>query len=303
MKYLVTGGSGFLGQDVINRLATDTDNEIVLFGRSDIRSGSEQSAYTFFEGDITDVTTLEACRAAHPDVKRIVHLAALVPKNKDEDKAPLMAEVNVQGTINVLETFGGQIDNFVYASTAEVYGLPTADEPIREDALLPMPLSNYGSSKLSGELFARVQGLRNEIPISMLRFTVLYGPGDTIARAVPNFIKKALSGESLEVFGGEELRDYLHVADAARAVYLAALTPVSGVFNIGTGKGITIRETAEKIVEMVGDKAVRVAISPREKKAADIVLNVERATKAFGFTAEHTFPELLQEQIEWHKHN
>lgn len=301
MKYLVTGASGFLGQDVASRLTADGDSEVVILSRS--ADGNERPGCTFFKGDITDVATLEACQAAHPDIRRIVHLAALVPKTKDEDQAAGMDEVNVRGTINLLEVFGGQLNNFVYASTAEVYGLPTTDEPIREDAMLPTPLSNYGSSKLAGELFARVYGLRHELPVSMLRFTVLYGPGDTIARAVPNFIKKALRGESLEVFGGEELRDYLHVTDAARAVYLAAKTPVNGVFNIGTGKGITIRETAERIVELVGNTDVTATILPREKKAADIVLNVDRAAQELGFMAEHTFPELLEEQIEWHKNN
>jgi UDP-glucose 4-epimerase len=305
VKYLVTGGSGFLGQDVIDRLVAEEDSEVVLLGRKDPKAdiGAGENAYEFFKGDITDTAALEACRTAHPDIKRVVHLAALVPKTKDEDVAGNMSDVNVRGTINLLAVFGEQLDNFVYASTAEVYGLPSTDEPIREDRMVPVPLSNYGSSKLAGELFARVYGLRNDLPVSMLRFTVLYGPGDTIARAVPNFIKKALAGENLEVFGGEELRDYLHVTDAARAVFLAATSPVSGVFNIGTGKGITIRETAEKIVELVGDKTVTANILPREKKAADIVLNVEKASEKLGFTAEHTFPDMLEEQIEWHKNS
>lgn len=302
MKYLVTGGSGFLGQDVINRLVADTGNEVVLLGRNDPHLNVE-SRYAFFNGDILDLKTLETCRKAHPDIKRIVHLAALVPRTKEEDLAPAMADVNVRGTINVLEVFGEQLDNFVYASTAEVYGLPEVDEPIREDTALPVPLSNYGSSKLAGEFFARVYGVRHGLPVSMLRFTVLYGPGDVIARAVPNFINKALNGEDLEIFGGEELRDYLHVTDAARAVYLAAITPVGGVFNIGTGKGITIRETAEKIIETIGNKNITATILPRKKKAADIVLNVSRATQELGFTAQYIFPELLEEQVEWHKKN
>lgn len=319
MKYLVTGGSGFLGQDVISRLAAEPGSAVVLLGRKDPHlsvkadvlgessvgdegaNKDNQRAYEFFQGDITDRATLTACLEAHPDIKTVVHLAALVPKTKEEDVATRMCDVNVCGTINLLEIFGEQLDNFVYASTAEVYGLPSTDGSIREDAMVPLPLSNYGASKLAGEQFARVYGLRHDLPISMLRFTVLYGPGDTIARAVPNFINKALRGESLEVFGGEELRDYLHVTDAARAVYLAAKTPVSGVFNIGTGKGITIRQTAEAIVQMVGKKDVTATILPREKKAADIVLDVARAAKDLSFTAEHTFPELLEEQITWHR--
>lgn len=297
MKYLVTGGSGFLGQDVIHRLLDDGDT-VVMLGRKplDVTHGG----FTFFEGDITDASTLKACKDAHTDIEAVVHLAALVPKTKEEDLAPAMCDVNVRGTINLLEVFGDSIANFVYASTAEVYGLPATDKPISETSMA-VPLSNYGASKFAGEQFCRVFGLRHELPISMLRFTVLYGPGDTIARAIPNFINKALRGGNLEVFGGEELRDYLHVSDAARAVYLAAKKPVNGVFNIGTGRGITIKETAQKIVELVGDPKVTSTILPREKKAADIVLDVSRASQELGFTAEHTFPDLLKEQIAWHK--
>lgn len=299
MKYLVTGGSGFLGQDVIRRLLED-GSEVVLLGRNTLTI--DQPGFTFEKGDITDLATLQACHKKHADISTVVHLAALVPKTKDEDKAPGMCDINVRGTINLLEIFGEGLTNFVYASTAEVYGLPTTDKPITEDTLA-IPLSNYGASKLSGEQFCRVFGLRNNLPISMLRFTVLYGPGDTIARAIPNFVNKALRGESLEVFGGEELRDYLHVTDAAKAVYLAAKKPVDGVFNIGTGEGITIKETAQTIVDLVGDPSVKSTILPREKKAADIVLNVSRANTELGFIADHTFPELLKEQIEWHKNN
>jgi UDP-glucose 4-epimerase len=297
VKYLVTGGSGFLGQDVIRRLLED-GSEVVLLGRKPL--ALDAPGFTFEEGDITDLSTLEACHKKHNDITTVVHLAALVPRTKDEDQAPGMCDVNVRGTINVLETFGVGLINFVYASTAEVYGLPTTDRPITED-MLAVPLSNYGASKLSGEQFCRVFGKRHDLSISMLRFTVLYGPGDTIARAIPSFINKALNGESLEVFGGEELRDYLHVTDAAKAVHLAAKKPVDGIFNIGTGKGITIKETAQKIVDIVGNPNVKSTILPREKKAADIVLDVSKAATLLGFTAEHIFPELLEEQIEWHK--
>jgi UDP-glucose 4-epimerase len=298
MKVLVTGASGFLGESLVGRLLDDGD-EVVVIGRSEAKERANEK-YTFVKADITDNQALQEVHKNFPAIDTIVHLAALVPKTKDEDVAPAMFDANVRGTINLLETFGDGLKNFVYASTAEVYGLPEADGKITE-TMLAKPLSYYGASKLAGELFCNVYSARHELPISMLRFTVLYGPGDRINRAVPNFIKKALAGENLQIFGGEELRDYLHVSDAARAVYLAAKKPVSGVFNIGTGKGITIRETAEKIVEMVGNSDVKADIQPREKKAADIVLDVDRATTELGFTAEHIFPELLDEQIEWHR--
>ena len=300
MKFLVTGGSGFLGKRLIEHLI-DAGHEVVLLGRTLPKESSSTAGQTFFEADIIDIQSLEACKKAFPDISGVVHMAALVPKNKEEDEAQAMLRINAQGTLNLLEVFGESIHNFVYASTAEVYGLPVTDQPLTE-ASLPAPLSYYGASKLTGELFCNVYAQKHNLPISLLRFTVLYGPGDTINRAIPNFIKKALAGENLDVFGGEELRDYLHVNDAAEALYLAATTPVSGVFNIGTGKGITIKSTAESIIQAVNPE-LSIKLLPREKKAADIVLDISAARQELGFTPKYTFPDLIEEQIEWHKHN
>lgn len=296
MKFLITGASGFLGQGLAGRLAGD-GHTVVLLGRSVLKE--EGSSISSFQADITDMNSLRDCQIKHPDIDTVVHMAALVPKTKEEDRALNMCAVNVEGTLNVLEVFGENLKNFVYASTAEIYGLPEANGPIAE-SMLPVPLSNYGASKLAGELFARVYGQQHGTPIASLRFTVMYGPGDTINRAVPNFIKRALMGENLEVYGGEEMRDYLHVSDAIEAIYSAATKQVDGTFNIGTGQGITIKDTAEKIIQAINPR-LSVSILSREKKASDIVLNVTKAREQLGFEAKHIFPDLLSEQIAWHK--
>jgi UDP-glucose 4-epimerase len=295
MKFLVTGASGFLGKELMS-LLTRNGHKVVVVGRNP--SSYDNKLITVHKADITDLRTLQSCREQHR-IEGIIHLAAAVPKNKDEDQAGQMSDVNVRGTVNLFEVFGDSLLSFVYASTAEVYGLPQTKGPIGEDAS-PLPLSFYGASKLSGEHFARVYANRLGISVAALRFTVLYGPGDTIARAVPNFINQALRGQELQVYGGEELRDYLHVTDAVNAVYLAATKRADGVFNIGTGKGISIKDTAQTIARAVNPE-LAVRILPREKKAADIVLDVHRASEAFGFTAEFAFPDKLDEQIAWHK--
>ncbi len=298
MKYLITGSNGFFGHYLVERLVAD-GHHCVLVGRTKPDKSAQNS--TFFRADITDKSALVACRNAHPDIDAIIHLAALVPRTKSEDQAVPMSEVNVTGTCNLLEVFGDQIQSFVYASTAEVYGLPDAEGLISESTQA-VPLSNYGASKLAGELFCGVFARHHNLPIPILRFTVLYGPGDRINRAIPNFINKALKGEGLEIFGGEELRDYLHVSDAAEATYLAATKPVNGVFNIGTGAGISIKETAAAIVKAI-DPKLTMKVLPRVKKASNIVLDVRRAQDLLGFTAKHKFPDLIEEQIQWHKTN
>src|SRR6476660_4499729 len=119
MKFLVTGASGFLGRGIVELLAKD-GHEVVVVGRNpEIQTSTNVST---FQADISDVAALEACRQQHPGVDSIVHLAAAVPKTKDDDQGPVMTVVNVQGTINLFEVFGKTLASFVYASTAEVYG-------------------------------------------------------------------------------------------------------------------------------------------------------------------------------------
>lgn len=298
MKYVITGTSGFLGQSLAERLVR-AGHDVVLIGRTEAKKKQHGE---FYKADITDLQSLEDCRQKIKNIDGVIHLAALVPKNKDEDQPENMFTVNARGTLNILEVFGTAAKNIVYASTAEVYGLPETNQPLSEDTTVPRPLSYYGASKLTGELFCEVYAQRHGISIASLRFTVLYGPGDRINRAIPNFVNKAMAGENLEVFGGEELRDYLHVSDAVEALYLAATKSPSGVFNIGTGEGISIKETAEAIVK-AAHSASHVTVKARQKPAADIVLDVRKAEQAFGFIAKRRFPDLIDEQIEWHKNN
>jgi nucleoside-diphosphate-sugar epimerase len=138
----------------------------------------------------------------------------------------------------------------------------------------------------------------------MLRFTVLYGPGDSISRAIPNFIKKGLSGEDLDVYGGEEQRDYLHVSDAVEALYLSTTKQPDDILNVGTGHGITIKETAQSIIDAIpADKNLKLNILPRQKKAADIVLDITKIRKELGFKPKRLFPDLIDEQIKWQKNH
>lgn len=300
MKILITGGSGFLGRHLTNKLVS-AGHSVILMSRNHSKK-QESTNVIRVTADINDKTSLRRVLSTHPEIDAIVHMAALVPTSKEMDTSESMFQTNVQGTINVLEVFGKKIHNFVYASTAEVYGLPQSNHLINE-LDTPSPLSYYGASKLAGEYFSRVYESRHSnLKVTILRFTVLYGPGDRINRAIPNFINKAITGDTLEVYGGEELRDYLYVDDAAKALYLAVIAGTSGIFNIGTGVGVSIQDTASAIIEATGSKA-KIAILNREKPASNIVLDIKNARERLHFKPHYKFPELIEEQIEWHRHN
>ncbi len=295
MKFLLTGASGFLGTKLIERFKTE-HHEVLLLGLS---PAADQAAADFITADITDQKQLAAIAKDIGQLDAVIHLAAAVPKKADEDTATVMDTVNVGGTINLLEAFGGQTRNFVYASTAEVYGLPDTKDKL-DETTLPVPLTNYGASKLAGELFVKVYAHKHQLPASILRFSVLYGPGDTINRAIPNFIKQALAGQPLQIIGGEELRDYVHVEDAVEALFLAATKAPDGLFNIGTGQGIKVRDAAQKISALI-NPALAFNVQPAAKKAADIVFDTTKAEQILGFKPKYIFPQKLEEQIAWHK--
>lgn len=296
MKYLLTGGSGFLGGGVAERLV-ERGHQVVVLARSPIVDAPR--GIVFYPADIRDEVALSACARAHPDVSGVIHLAALVPATPEQDRAVEMCRTNIEGTVKVLEAFGGQIDSFTYGSTAEVYGAAQTDGLIGED-LVPQPLSNYGASKLAGEQFALALGRRHSIRISVLRFSVMYGPGDRLSRAIPNFVKAALAGQDVVVRGGDELRDYLHVSDAIEATCLAVDNEAGGVFNIGTGTGISIRDMARCVVEAV-TPPVGLTFGPPVGRPRDVVLDVARAERELGFTAQQRFPDRLDEQVRWHR--
>lgn len=294
MTVLLTGASGFLGSQAAHRLI-DKGFDIVALGRR--RPHLEDAKLRFVEADLTDLASLGRARAEVGPVERIVHVAALVPKTPADDDPGSMYEVNVAGTLNLLGVFGNDASGIVYASTAEVYGLPAKPGPLTE-SVPPDPPSAYAASKLAGEYVCRTWSRTRDAPSCILRFSVIYGPGDTIVRALPNFIQRALAGEDLEVFGGEELRDYLSVDDAADALVLAAKKTPSGVFNIGSGEGVTVRAAAEHVIRLTASPA-RIDIQPRRKPAADLVLSIDAARRDLGYEPQRVFPDGLDGQIRW----
>jgi UDP-glucose 4-epimerase len=293
MRVLLTGGSGFLGCRVAGLLAAG-GHDVVSIVRS-APLGDAPGTARFIRVDLTDADQVREAAAAAGEVDSIIHLAAMVPKNPAEDQAQAAFSANLTGTINLFDAFGRAGQANTVASTAEVYGLPAGQGPIREDAPT-CPLSWYGASKVAAEAYCRVLERHVEMTIALLRFTVLYGVGDPIQRAIPNFVRNAVRGEPIRIFGGEELRDYLHVDDAARAVILAWERRLSGTYNVGSGTGVTVRDAAAAVLRAAGGTAALEQL-PRQKPAADIVLDVTRFREATGFAPARVFPDGLEEQI------
>lgn len=293
MRVLLTGASGFLGRRVAG-LVVAAGHDLVSLGRS-AADPSEPIPGQHVQADLTDAGEVSRSARETGDVDSIIHLAALVPKHAGQDEAATAFAANVMGTVHLFSAFGRPGQANVLASTAEVYGLPEGHDRLRENGE-PHPLSWYGASKLAAETYCRTLERHDQMRIAILRLTVLYGSGDTIQRAIPNFVGSAVRGEPITIFGGEELRDYLHVDDAAQAVVVAWQRQLSGTYNVGSGDGVAVRDAAEAVLRMAGGSSA-LEQHPRRKPAADIVLDVTRFREATGFSPARVFPDGLEEQI------
>lgn len=301
MKILITGGSGFVGKILLKKL-DHSRLDIIYLTRSKVFQDLLRSkGIGFFEADITDVISLIKVKKEIKDINQIIHLAALVPRKSEEDVLETMFKINVNGTMNLLKIFAEKIKSFIYVSTTEVYGLPSKSIPIDEE-FPANPLTYYALSKLAAEKISEIFLRKDNAILTILRLSTLYGAGDMISRAIPNFIKSVLTEESPKVYGEEQLRDYLHVDDAAEAIKLATLKPHHGIFNIGSSKGIPIKKIAEEIIKRVNPNLKIKFLSSNDNKA-DLVLNIDKAKNIFKFQPKFYFPDRLDEEIEWIRRN
>lgn len=291
---LVTGASGFVGGHLLATLAADPGGPpVIALGR---RRPARLGAATFVEADLTDAGALAAARPRLRAVSTVIHLAAAVPTVADDsDDADALHAANVVATANLLAVVpdGAHV---VFAGTVDQYGVP-ASLPITEDHPLA-PVTRYGRSKVAAEARLRAGCLARGLPLTVLRLTQLYGPGDPVVKAIPSFIAALRAGRAPVLHGdGGELRDYLYVGDAARAFAQAAAGPAGDyrAFNIASGQPVTIAGVLDLLLQVTG-AGVRPERAPRRKPAIDLVLDVGRARTELGFAAEVALADGLRRQ-------
>jgi nucleoside-diphosphate-sugar epimerase/UDP-N-acetylglucosamine:LPS N-acetylglucosamine transferase len=307
VRVLVTGGSGFIGSHVVDKLR-ERGHEPVIY---DLRPSPWHPPGTVEErlGSITDREALE--RALHScDV--VAHLAAVADVN-DVHAEPEDAErVNARGTVTVLEAARrAGVKRIVYASTIWVYS-DCAEDEVDEETLLPAPSHLYTSTKLAGELYCKAYQELYGIDYTILRFGIPYGPRAREAAVIPAFVGRALRGEALTVAGdGGQSRRFVYVEDLADGVALAvgALGDAPGpdgrvgvarnrVYNLASEESVTIRQIAERVKELVGE----VEIVHTEARPGDFdgkVVSSQRARRELGWTAATPFAEGVRRYVEW----
>jgi UDP-glucose 4-epimerase len=295
VRVLVTGGSGFIGSHVVDKLRA-RGHEPVIY---DLRPSPwhEKGGVETVLGSITDREALE--RALH-SCDAVAHLAAVADVN-DVHAEPEDAErVNARGTVAVLEAARrAGVKRIVYASTIWVYS-DCHEEAVDEDTLLPAPSHLYTSTKLAGELYCKAYQELYGIDYTILRFGIPYGPRAREAAVIPAFVGKALRGEPLTLAGdGSQSRRFVYVEDLADGVALGLSDVAAGrVYNLASDENVTIRQIAENVKELLGD----VEIVYTEARAGDFggkIVCSERAKRELGWTAATPFSEGVRRYVEW----
>jgi len=287
---LVTGGAGFIGSHVVDRLVLDGHEVVVLDDLSsgnleNIRHHLDEPGFRFVEGDIRHSRTVEK---ALEGVDAVIHEAAIASVPLSMKNPALTNEVNVLGTLNLLKTsLEVGVKRFVYASSSAVYGTPSK-LPISEDALLK-PISPYGESKMAAErhcqTFYEVYGLETV----RLRYFNVYGPRQTgeYAGVMIKFLKSIRRDQPPVIFGdGEQTRDFVYIGDVVEATLLALDREGAAgeVFNIGTGEVTTINRLCEIFLELTGKTHLKPIYA--DAKPGDIrhsQADITKAMKLLGY--------------------
>lgn len=277
MKIVITGGAGFIGSHLVDRLARDRAGEIVALdnmhrGRAaHLAQHADNPAIHLVEADIRDGDALrEVCAGA--DV--IYHLAAQSNVMGAVSDLSYSFATNVAGTVNVLEAArSGGVRRVVFTSSREVYG--EVDRlPVPEDT--PFNAKNaYGASKAAGELYARVFLNTYGVETAVLRLANVYGPRDR-DRVIPLWLEAAAQGRDMIVYGGQQLIDFVHVDQVVEALLRAATADIIGQpINIGSGQGTPLLELAERVMALPGATS-RLDLRPARS------VEVARFTAAIG---------------------
>jgi UDP-glucose 4-epimerase len=293
-RVLVTGGSGFIGSHVVDKLA-DAGHEPLNYDLQHSPHHEPGSVETVI-GDLMDV---EALKSAMEDCDAVVHLAAYADVNIVAEEPVSAEECNARGTLAVLEAARATDTRVLYGSTIWVYGA-SGDGLIDEESPIGLPDHLYTASKLAGEMYCTSYSELYDVPCTILRFGIPYGPRARPTAVIPIFVSKALTGDPLTIAGdGLQTRRFVYVEDLAEGV-VAALDrgAEDRIYNLAGDETVTIREVAEVVSDLVGNTEI-VHTPGRNGDFGGAVISNERAASELGWSASTPLREGVRRYVAW----
>ncbi len=306
-KVVVTGGVGFIGSH-LSELLSNKGYDVTII--DDLSTGKitniepllQKNAAKFVKGSITDLSLLQE---VFHGAEYIFHQAAIPSVPRSIDNPAASHEANITGTLNVLlAARDNSVRKVIAASTSSVYG-DTPTLPKQED-MIPSPQSPYAVTKLAAEYYCRVFSKVYGLPTVCLRYFNVYGPKQDpeseYAAVIPKFITRTFEGKPPIIYGdGEQSRDFTFVRDVAVANILAAENDVTGVFNIGTGKYISLNSLAKLIIRLIQSNVEPIHQEPRRGDIRHSLADISKA-QTFGYEPKYSLEEGLIETIRSFNH-
>jgi UDP-glucuronate 4-epimerase len=309
-RILLTGGAGFIGSHLTERLIREGHHLVVVDDLNDFYSPQVKrhnlqemrraGSFKFVETDICDQTRLEGIFGEdRPDI--LVHLAARAGVRPSLEQPLLYERVNVHGTALLLELsrqFG--VSQFLFASSSSIYGT-TSKSPFSEEEANPYPISPYGVTKLAGEKLCYCFSNLYRLPTVCLRFFTVYGPRQRPDLAIHKFASLMVQGKEIPLFGdGRSLRDYTYIDDIVEGIVAALqLKPAFEIFNLGNSSPVALLEMVRLLESKLGKKA---AIQFLEAQPGDMPLtfaDVSKAARLLGYAPRVSFEKGIERFVEW----
>ncbi len=310
MLYLVTGGAGFIGSNLVREILRRGERVRIL---DNLATGRRQyleevrGRVELLEGDIRDAAV---CREATKGADFVLHQAALGSVPRSVADPATTHEVNITGTLNMLiAARDAKAKRFVFASSSSVYGNSEAREKV--ETLPTGPLSPYATSKLAAESYTTVFNAVYGLPTVSLRYFNVFGPrqdpDSQYAAVIPLFVKHIIESTAPEVYGdGEQTRDFTYVANVVQANLKACdadLSACGRAYNIACGATASINQLFQHIADRLGSTIRPRYLPERKGDVRSSLADIGLARKHLGYQPTHTLAQGLDEALDWYKKN
>lgn len=311
MTILITGGAGFIGSHLADRLLEEGQEVVCLdnfdpyydpeIKRKNVEHNLENDEFKLIEGDVRDQEVLREIFGKN-DIEKVVHLASKVGVRSSLREPQAYERVNVGGTVSLLEVCKEyELDSFVYGSSSSVYGV-TDKIPFSEDDPI-YPISPYAATKRSAELLCHTYSHLHNIPTACLRFFTVYGPRQRPEMAIHKFTHLIDEGKEIKMYGdGTSKRDYTYIDDVLDGITSALNDNFDfEIFNLGNSKTIELGRLINVIEDKVGKKAKVNQVPDQPGDVPITYADISKAKKELGYNPRTDLESGIEKFVKWYK--